>query len=80
MAVLTPEILAQIRREFTVGLNPTWNKTEVNAVLQAVEDWFEANRTSLGAAMEAAAPGKFNAAMKKRLAAYWLLNKYGREL
>ena len=79
MAVLTATQLAELRRIAAAeATTVTWNKPQVNAVLQAVEDWWEASRASLGTAMEVAAPGVFNAARKKALGKYWLWQKYGR--
>ena len=79
MAVLTATQLAELRRMAAAEASVvTWNKTQVNPVLQAIEGWWEASRASLGAAMEAAAPGVFNAAQKKALGKYWLWQKYGR--
>ena len=57
-----------------------WKKVAINAALQAIEDWFEAERASLGQAIEAAAPGMFSIAQKKKLVAYWLEQKFRREV
>lgn len=80
MAVLTADQLAELRRENAAVVGTvTYTKPVINAGLQAIEDWFEANRAGLGAAIEAAAPGAFNAAGKKRLVKFWLRSKFGRE-
>ena len=79
MAVLALPALAEIRQEVSRGVIVTWTKPTINAALQAVEDWFEANRASLGAAIEAAAPAAFTAAQKKKLVAYWLSYKFSQE-
>lgn len=80
MAVLTATERAQLRRAVaqTVTSVP-WTKAQINAAVQAIEDFFENNRAALGAAIEAAAPGVFNAPLKQRLVKYWLQQKYGRE-
>lgn len=80
MAILTTDQLAVLRRSAFPAENATWTKAEVNAALQAIEDYFETTaRAGLGAAIEAAAPGRFSNARKKRLVAYWLLQKFDRE-
>ena len=79
MAILTGDELAELRRAMAANGTVTWTKPQINAALQAIEDWFEANRVALGAAIEAAAPGLYNATRKKRLVAYWLRQKFVRE-
>lgn len=76
MATLTGDQLAELRQEAArvVGV-VTYTKPVINAALQAVEDWFEANRAALGGAI----PGPFNAAAKKQLVKFWLKQKFGRE-
>jgi len=79
MAILTTDQLVQLRQMAAAeAATVTWTKPQVNAALQAIEDWWEANRASLGTAIEAAAPGKFTVAQKKALGKYWLWQKYGR--
>lgn len=85
MAVLTSAQLAELRQgcassAAAAGAPVNYTKAQLNAALQAVEDWFEnTGRAAIGAAIEAAAPGLFNAAAKKRIAAYWLRQKFARE-
>ena len=79
MAVLSGLELAELRRAMATNGTVTWTKPQINAALQAIEDWFEANRASLGAAIEAVAPGLYTAPRKKRLVAYWLRQKFVRE-
>ena len=80
MAILTANEAAEIRQQMASGVVPlTWVKGQCNTALQAIEDWFETNRASLGAAIETAVPGVFVAAQKKRLVAYYLLQKFRRE-
>lgn len=77
--LLTSDQLSDLRRSAaTEAAIVTWMKPQVNATLQAVEDWFEANRTSLGVAVETAAPGLFSAAQKRVLVKYWLAQKFAR--
>jgi hypothetical protein len=80
MAILTPTQLAALRQECARAAQVvTWDRPTVNAALQAIEDWFEANRAALGAAIEAAAPGAFTNAQKRALVKFWLFSKFGRE-
>jgi len=78
--VLTAIQLAAIRQDFVATLTII-NKTkpQINVALQAIEDWFEANRAALGAAIEAAAPGQFTGAQKLKLVKFWLRSKFDRE-
>jgi hypothetical protein len=79
MAVLTSGELAELRQlASTIKVPVTWDKATVNAALQAIEDWFEANRASLGSAIETAAPGVFTNTEKKGLVKYWLRQKFNR--
>jgi hypothetical protein len=81
MATLTPEQLAELRRRVARGQSPvTWDKLQVNAALQAVENYFEdVGRAAIGAAIEAAAPGVFGGPQKARIVAFWLWQKFRRE-
>ena len=80
MVILTATEAAEVRQQMARGVVPlTWTKGQCDTALQAIEDWFEANRPSLAAAMEAAAPGIFVAVQKKRMVAYYLLQKFRRE-
>jgi hypothetical protein len=80
MAVLNTTELAEVRREFVKTL-ATINVTKVplNAAIQAIENWFESNRSNLSQAIETAAPGAFSVAAKKALVKFWLFSKFGRE-
>lgn len=81
MAVLTANELVEIRKQVASSLSEVaYNKATINASLQAVEDWFEANRASIASAIDtAASPFAFTASQKKKLVAYWLLQKFKRE-
>ena len=79
MAVLTMDEQTELRQ--SVARNSavvTWNKAAANAANQAIEDWFEVNRSSLGLAIEAAAPGIFTGALKGKLIRNWLRQKFER--
>ena len=81
MAILTLKQLADIRQSCYKGAPAVdYDKTQINAMLQAVEDWFEANRNSLNTAINTAtAPKVFTIAQKKRAVAYWLEQKFQTE-
>lgn len=80
MATLTPVDLAELRQDVAAASTSVGHtKPQVNAALQSIEDWFEASRPSIAAAIEAAAPTIFSAAVKRRLVKYWLRQKFGRE-
>lgn len=81
MAVLTPNQLAHLRRlvaekEATIP----WDKPQVNAAYQAIEDTLTAQAPAISAAIDAAtAPFAFSAAQKKRLLAAWCELKFRRD-
>jgi hypothetical protein len=84
MAVLTAAEKAGISEQMA-RLNPGVNYTKpvAFAAIQAVEDWFEANRSGLNQAINAAttAAGGSNltVAQKKYLVSEYLLMKAGKE-
>lgn len=75
MATLTATQCDELRQAVARAIPVTWTKPVINAALQYIEDWFEANRASLGAAIG----GGFTANQKKQLVKCWLLQKFGRE-
>ena len=80
MAILTPTELSTLRQDFERSETPTCLKPTLNAALQAIEDWFEVNRAGLSTTINTAtSPYVFTAAQKKKLVAYWLRQKFGRE-
>lgn len=58
-----------------------YSKPQVNAMLQAIEDWFSkaAVQASLNTDIEAVAPGAFTATQKRRAIKYWLRHRFGKE-
>jgi len=80
MANLTPLEYAKIRRGIEVGqVDSPLSKPEMDGVIQAIEDAFEAFRPTLVSAIDAAAPRTIPGALKKKLVAYWLNHKFGVE-
>lgn len=82
MSTLTVTQLTEIRQGAATngGTTVNYTRAQINAAVQAIEDYFEDTaRAGFGAAIEAAAPGVFTNAQKKKIGKYWLLQKYGRE-
>jgi hypothetical protein len=82
MAQLTAAQLTECRNllERSSAPVPTATKAQVNSAIQAIEDWFEASRPSLSAAINAATtPLVLTGAQKGRLLKYFLAQKAGRE-
>ena len=82
MAVLTSDQLATMRRQCALGETVTWTKSQIDTALQAVEDWYENNKTSLSTAITAATTLKgitFTAAQQQKIGAFWFLQKASRE-
>jgi hypothetical protein len=82
MAIISVSDLASLRQrcaaDATGGV--TWTKAQVNAAVQALEDWFDTTgRAGAAAAIESAAPGVFTNTQKKLIGKYWLAQKSGRE-
>lgn len=75
MATLSEPQLATLRAGFQAKLAMNTTKPVLNTAFQEIEDWFEANRSSLGAAIT----GPFTAGQKRALLAFWLHQKFGRE-
>ncbi len=81
MATIESEALARGRRlvQKFIG-TATYEKATLNDVFQAIEDWFELNRTNLSTVIDTAAfPTTFTNTQKKRLLAAWLMWKLGKE-
>ena len=85
MAVLNVSQLVKCRNsvERTAkerSLSVNYTKPKINAGLQAIEDWFEANRVSLNTAISTAtAPLVLTGAQKVALVKAWLDYKMGAE-
>ena len=85
MAVLTASELNELRREIAdvlpkASLAVNFTKAQANLALQAIEDWFENNRSALSTAIDTAtSPLALTNNQKKRFVAYWIKKKFGRE-
>ena len=70
MVILNPLELAEVRRGVSKGESPDWDKTTINAALQAIEDLIESSRVAISNAIDSAtAPYVLGGAMKKNLVA-----------
>ncbi len=81
MALLSQMELADLRRNVRRSAGDvSWTKPQINAAVQAIEDWFVQNRSSLVTAINTATgPFLFTGAQKKALVGYWMKQKFGRE-
>ena len=75
MAILTPDELVKLRKEFVKGETVIWTKTTINTALQEIENWFEANKANLSSIIGVG----FTATQKKKLITYSLKQKFTRE-
>jgi hypothetical protein len=76
MAQLTIPELVELRQLLAASFDTvTWNKPQINAAAQAVNDWLDSQRVAIGAAIEAAAPGVFTNAQKVKIAKYTLTQR-----
>ena len=71
--------LAEMRRGICEGYNPSFDKTDINAALNAVNDHWETVKAGFGTAIETASPGDFTNAQKKKIVAYWLNFKFNED-
>lgn len=83
MATITPTELAAARRGATADWpnGITHTKPQINAALQAIEDWWNANAASLVTAINAATVPlgvTFTGAQKKIIGKWWLSHRYGK--
>ncbi len=76
--ILTPEELAGFRQSLAKESSEvTWQKADINAGAQGLEDWWETTgRNGAASAMETASPGKFTNAQKKIIGKFWLQHKF----
>jgi hypothetical protein len=85
--ILNADQLAEIRRGvITTTAVGVAAKANVNAAIQAVEDWWEANRgtTSSGIGLSTAidlatTPFVFTNPQKQAIVKFWLMQRIGRE-
>jgi hypothetical protein len=86
MAVLTAAQLGKLLREMDIKYSPAnalptdYTKAQFNAACQAIEDWFEGQRTAISTAINVAtSPLVLTAAQKRFLVKAYLFQKFERE-
>lgn len=87
MAVLSATELVNLRREWVraktdavATFGPSVTKSELNDMMQAIEDWLEGERTALSTAINTAtSPITFDNDDKKKAFAVWCRQKFGRD-
>lgn len=84
MAALNINQLANLRKLLTrhrkqVRFDVDYNKPEINAVFQALEDWMEGERPAINQAVNDARPG-LSPTQKKNIVGVFLVEKAKREL
>ncbi len=82
MAVLNAEELVDARRLAKKLLGTLdYDKATINAAVQAIEDWFETNRSGISEDIDTATcPAVMSNPEMKRLGAAWLLYKHFQEV
>lgn len=83
MSILTPDELTPIRRAVAEETDSSidWSKTQINAAVQAVENFAEARIPQISAAIDAATVPfgyTFSGPRKIAIIKYWLKSKYDR--
>ena len=81
MATLNPEQLAEMRVDVAhQSKGVPWRKPHINAAFQALEDWFDNERTVLvGVLNRALAPVSTTVDDKRRILTAFIQSKAGRE-
>ena len=81
MTILAVDELAKMRRRMAVGQHPDWDKSIINAALQAIEDWYQTNKVQGSTDIDTAtSPFTFTNAQKKKLFGYWMEHKFKMEV
>ena len=79
MAILATRQLATLRREVEKSPEPIdYTKGEINAALQAIEDWWENNRLTLSTVIDNATAKSFTATQKRQIGRAWMIDKAAR--
>ncbi len=73
--------LSDVRQRIAaIAVTQGWTRTQVNAAINAVDDWFETTgRQEATAAIEAAVPGVFTAQQKRWIGKFWMFTRWGVE-
>jgi hypothetical protein len=77
MATISNNDLAAIRRKIESDFpNVGTVKSEINNAIQAIEDWYEDNRSAISTAIDDATTFSFSSAKKKKIGKYWMEWKF----
>lgn len=81
MAILTVKELAKLRQGVAKSQSVVnYNKANINSGLQAIEDWFNNNRSTVSDLIDTAtSPFIFTNSQKRALSKFWLRQKFDRE-
>ena len=78
MAIISSTNLALIRQRVAPDTTVNFTKTDINNAIQAIDDWYEANRVPVSSLINTAtSPFVFTVAQKKLIAKYWCQFKFG---
>lgn len=81
MAVLTPEELAEIRRRIEADIPNLGTKPILNQLAQALDNWFDGEKAGLSNGFDQITdPVVLSNSTKKKIFAYWLLYRFGKEV
>lgn len=70
------QALHEVALDLLKAQSPPLTKDQLLSTIQAIEDWWDANRATLKSAMEAAAGATLSNALAKTIAKYWLRMKW----
>jgi len=81
MAIINTNELAKIRQALATTNEVDYKRSTLNAAVQAIEDWFEADKLTLSGLIDTAtSPVILTNQQKKKLAGFWMIRKAKREL
>ncbi len=80
MAVLSTEQLTELRQEMARGKNViNWDKAQINAACQAIEDQIEGFKATINSAINTAtSPVVMSNSLKKELVKFYFRQKFSR--
>ncbi len=79
MSTLTADQLTQLRQEMARGETVNWNKAQINAACQAVEDQIEGFKSTINSAINTAtSPLVLSVSQKKKLVKFYFRQKFDR--
>ena len=75
----TAKQIATFRRNVCKGMHPTFTKEQINSVYNAIDEWFNDNKSAIDAVISGASPHIFSNPQKKKIVAYYLESKFNQE-